>query len=577
MYILNTSQKRIGVTVLILSVFGAIAELLGVSVILPLIQSMLNPDTLVDNSFISSLLRVFDLKSQNIFILILILTIFVYLLKNFYLCILSWVRIKYSNKIQREISIKMVHSYVERGYPFFKNTNSSVLLRGCRDAVFGMQEVVYCFFKILSEIILLLAIFIYAFYIDSLMAFTTIAVAIICMLLIVSVFRKIVQISGKTYHEKLAKNNQWLLQLFNGIKEAMVMNKEDYFVDKYEETYIQQQKAQIVQTMGSETPIYIVEGLCVTGILIAVGYRVLSVEDATEYISKLAVFAVSAFRVLSSVGRISANFNYIIFKVPAVEETYNNIKESNNICNRRVRENIKNNIKDIEFSEAIILENIKFGYEDNKDILNGISLTIKKGSSVAFVGVSGAGKSTLIDILLGLYEPREGIVRMDNMNIFTNPVIWSRKIGYVPQSVYLMDDTIRKNIAFGVEEEKIDDDSVWQALEKAQMKEIVMSLDSQLDTVIGERGLRFSGGQAQRLAIARALYHDPDILFLDEATSALDNDTEKAIMDAIDLLHGNKTIILIAHRLSTVKNCDRIYEIKDGFVCEKKYEDLIKI
>ena len=193
-------------------------------------------------------------------------------------------------------------------------------------------------------------------------------------------------------------------------------------------------------------------------------------------------------------------------------------------------------------------------------------MEIKKGDSVAIIGESGSGKTTLADILLGLYKPEEGEVLVDGQEIYLNLKQWAQIISFVPQNVYLLDDTIRENIVFG--QSKADDNRIWDALEQAQLKDFVRNLPEGLDTVVGEAGIRFSGGQRQRIAIARALYSQPDILLLDEATAALDNDTEAAVMEAIDSLKGKKTLIIIAHRLSTIKNCNKVYEVKNGKIID---------
>ena len=223
----------------------------------------------------------------------------------------------------------------------------------------------------------------------------------------------------------------------------------------------------------------------------------------------------------------------------------------------------------VRFMESLRIDKVCWTYpKSDKQVLKDLSITIKKGESVGLIGPSGAGKTTLSDIILGLFKPQSGSVFMDGIDIYTIPGEWSSIIGYVPQSVYLTDDTIKNNIGFGTDENEIDDERVWHALEQAQLKDYVMSLPDKLETFVGERGIRFSGGQRQRIAIARALYYNPDILVLDEATSALDNETEKAIMESIDSLQRHKTLIIVAHRLTTLRNCDKIYEIKDGIAKE---------
>ena len=235
------------------------------------------------------------------------------------------------------------------------------------------------------------------------------------------------------------------------------------------------------------------------------------------------------------------------------------------------------NISDEIFQNKVEVKNISWRYP-NSDVyvLKDLDLTVHKGEAIGFIGSSGAGKTTLSDMILGLFKPLMGGIYVDGIDIYTIPMQWAHVVGYVPQAVYLTDDTIRNNIAFGEEEQDIEDDKIWFALEQAQFKTFVQQLPNGLDTIVGERGIRFSGGQKQRLAIARALYYDPDIVILDEATSALDNETEKAVMESIDALQKSKTLIIVAHRLTTLRNCDKVFEIKDGKAFEVDMEQFKK-
>lgn len=579
MYILTESQKRWGVVVFVVSLLGALLELLGVSVMLPLVQAMVNIDDLRNYSIVNKLCVLFNLDtSSKLIVAVIVGVILVYVIKNLFLCLVSWIRIKYAHKVQREISIHMLNSYVSRGYNFFRTHNSSVLLRGCKDSVIGVQISIFTFLKILSELLMIFCISVFLVITDWQMSIAMIFVAGACMLLVVGGFRSVIQRQGKVYYAKAATTNQWLLQLFSGIKESLVMNRNSFFVQNYSKSFIEQQRANAVYQFGQEAPAFMIEGICISGIMVAVGLKVITLDDVASYIPKLATFAVAAFRILPSVGKLASYFNTFTFNIPAIDETYENVKEAKEIVENSVIEE-KTELKaegDCTFVKGIFLENITYSYPDGeRPVIENISIDIKRGESIALVGPSGAGKSTLADIILGLLLPQKGCVKMDDYDITQYREHWSNMIGFVPQSVYLMDDTIKKNIGFGLSEEQIDDEKVWRALEQAQMKAFVEELPNGMDTQIGDRGVRLSGGQAQRLAIARALYNNPEILVLDEATSALDNETESAVMSAIDSLQGQKTMIIIAHRLTTVKKCNKIYEVKNGTVVVKEYEEIV--
>lgn len=579
--ILDSSQKKWGVVVFILSLIGALAETLGVSVILPLVQAMMEPAKLLEIEMVASFCNIFQIDaSQNLLVIVTLFVILVYIIKNLYLCFLSWIRVKYTSKVQRELSIKMLNSYMKRGYSFFRRTNTAFLLRGTTESVAAVYNLILMFMKILAEILTIACIFVFMIFTDWMLALGMVFLVGTCLVVIVSVFRKIMKKAGDIYYAGAGEVNRASLQLFNGVKEILVFNRKDYFVKKYETSFIKMQKGRIRQNVATETPAYIIEGACVTGIVIAVFLRVNFIENAAEFIPQLAVFAMSAFRLLPSVGRITSNFNVCMFSIPAVTEVYENVLEAREYDEKILREKelIENSCSneqiDNTFKDNLFVDNIVWKYPDGtENVLNNVSLKIKKGQAVAFVGPSGAGKSTLADIILGLFEPQEGAILIDGIDIRGKKGLESI-ISFVPQSIYLIDDTIRKNIAFGIADEEISDERIWNALDQAQMKEYIQQLPDGINTIVGERGIRFSGGQMQRLAIARALYKDPDILVLDEATSALDNETEKAVMESVEALQGQKTLIIIAHRLSTIKKCDKIYEISNGTIVEKTYEEL---
>ena len=298
-----------------------------------------------------------------------------------------------------------------------------------------------------------------------------------------------------------------------------------------------------------------------------VGLKIVLGGNSADFVPQMAAFAIAAFRILPSIGRISAGFNQLIYSCPALNATHRHLKEVETFQDQyRVQKQISGDPEQkINFTTAIEAKGLFWKYPGaDRMVMENLDMTIPKGKSVAIIGQSGAGKSTMADILLGLLVPDRGDIKVDGVSIYDEMESWKRTVGYVPQTVFLCDDTIRKNIAFGIADTEIDEQRLQRAVQQAQLTQAIAELPNGLDTLLGERGVRFSGGQRQRVAIARALYNDPDILILDEATAALDNDTESAVMEAIDALHGYKTLIIIAHRLSTIRNCDLVYEIADG-------------
>lgn len=579
MYILDRSQKRWGGVLFVLSLIGAFFEMLGVSVILPLVQIMTEPDVLMQNMIITKVIQKIGINGNDeVLILIVIVIILIYVLKNLYLVFLSYVRCKYSCKVQRELSVKMMKFYMQRGYSFFTEHNSSELIRGVSSAPASVYQVLQNGLRLLSEILTVGAIIGMSIMIMDVRLICIIFVLmIICLFGVVFLFKNMMTYYGKKFHEYLAKSTQALYQAFQGIKEVLVMNRQGYFTNEYEKAYTEQQRATVGQTIATESPAYFIEMVCITGLLIYVCLQCLRVDDASVLLPGLASLAVGAFRILPALGRISSELNTMLFYLPALQEVHDNFVEVEQY------QDIEQDIacdkpqKNIEFGKEIMIKGIDWKYPNTENyVLKDVDLNIQKGESIALIGASGAGKTTLADIILGLLIPEKGDILVDGISLYHSKARWGKLIGFVSQAFYINDDTIRNNIAFGIERKLIDDEMVWRALEQAQLKEFVENLDNKLDTSVGERGVRFSGGQRQRLAIARALYENPEILVLDEATAALDNDTEAAVMEAVEHLKGKMTLVIIAHRLSTIRNCDKVYEVKEGAILERDKAEVLE-
>lgn len=581
-FILTKSQKKYGCVILLMTLLGALVETLGVSVIIPFVQAMMDADQLMQNKYMIVIMEILGIHTASQVLMTLGIGIaLIYILKNAYLTLLSYCRIKFATKVQRELSTTMMKSYMDRGYLFFSRVNTSELLRGVINDVNAVYQIMYNMFRAIAELLTALAIVIYIMMTDIMMAVCVIVLAGICFLAIVMGFRKPMKRLGREYRENNKEVQKHTLQAFQGIKEVIVMHRQNFFVDRYEKAYVKQQRAVIGQTVATESPAYVIEAVCVAGLFMAVTVRMSNGSDAATFIPQLASFAIAAFRILPSMGRITSSFNQIVYFLPSLNKTYENLKEVNEAEAQRRQEvellkqenRQKVETKQTESPAYLSVEDIQWRYSaDGKWVLNHINLEIQQGESVALIGQSGAGKTTLADIILGLYRPQSGCIKFNGVDIRTIPDEWCAQVGYIPQSVYLTDDTIRNNVAFGID--KPDDNMVWKALEQAQLKEFVKGLPNKLDTIVGDRGVRFSGGQRQRVAIARALYYNPSILILDEATSALDTETETAVMEAISSLRGNKTLIIVAHRLTTIRNCDEIYEIADGQAIKKIKKDV---
>lgn len=578
-YILTKGQKRLSVIVFLMTIAGAALETLGVSIIVPLVQSFLSVDQLMQNKYVKPIAETLHITTgMQLIIWMSAAVILIYIVKNAYMILLSFVRVKFAVKVKRELSVKIMHAYMEREYSYFLGVNTADVLRGIGYDVSGVHEVLLQLFRMMAELLTAACICIYIFYTDIVMALGIVLLMGISLGVLTVVFRKKMKRVGDWYRECTVRVNKYLYESFQGIKDVFIFHKEDYFVKHYEEAFSDQQRADVSRTMASESPSNIIEAVCISGLIIVVGAKIVFGTDASSFVPQLSAFAVAAFRILPSIGRISAGFNQFICACPTLNATYNNLLEVEGF-KRTSKVKLTGPVDDkdrIYFENVIEMKDIIWKYpSSDKYVIEDLNLTIHKGRSVAFIGQSGAGKSTLADILLGLLVPEKGDILVDGRSIYADMETWKQTVGYVPQAVFLTDDTIRKNIAFGIDESEIDDTKVQRAIERAQLANTIAELPDGVNTVVGERGIRFSGGQKQRVAIARALYNDPEVLILDEATAALDNDTESAVMEAIDALHGYKTLVIIAHRLTTIRNCDEIYEIADGIAKKREKEEVL--
>ena len=576
-YVLSKRQKKGAILLFFCMIVSSSLELLGVSAIYPFLQILLDMDAIQNRWYIAFIYNILpQIELYQILLIFGVLIIFVYLFKNLFMIFSAYVQYSYAARFQRETSVKMLDAYLKRPYQYYLNTNSSIILRGISGDISGVYQILLALFTMLAEMLTVVVLGAFLFYTDWTIALSAMILAIICFLAIVFGFKKRMRNAGRNMRSAGALKGQYGYQAINGIKEITVLDRRQNFVEQFGEAALLEQKAVTTNGFISACPDRILEGVCIAGFIGIVCIKIASGTDLNNFVPVLGTFAMAAFRILPSISKISSRLTSIVFYQAALQSTYDNLKVAEAYEYMEIKHTAQENRGSICFQRELTIKNVDWKYQNTQNnTLENTSLKIKKGESVAFIGSSGAGKTTLADIIMGLLKPQKGTVEVDGIDIFSMPHQWSRIIGYVPQSVFLIDDTVRSNVAFGLKKEEIQDEKVWKALQQAQLKEFVEKLPYGLDTIVGERGVKFSGGQRQRIAIARALYEDPDILVLDEATSSLDNETETAVMESIDALQGRKTLIIVAHRLTTIRNCDRIYEIADGVAVERKKEEVL--
>lgn len=576
-YIMNSKQRGQYICVTILSLIGSALELLGVAAVMPFLEAITTPDKVSSKWYYKIIERTFGhMEGLELITFLAGVIIVIYLLKNIYLIFSSYVQCAFAAGVQRDLSIKMTDIFMHSSYLFHLGINSSVLIRIINQDVIGVFSCFYYMFRMLGELFTILAIIIYIIVLDPFMAISLAVILGTCMSILLICIKQIIRKAGKKSQDCESLMLQYLRQAFTGIKEIMVMNRQDHFAKNFNETCVTYGAITRKYNFLNSIPMYIYEAICIGGLVGVVTMRLHMTDDIAGFVAKLSVVAVAAFRLFPSVGRLTTNVNALNYYKARLDAVYDMIKNLNGNKEVRMGEKATNDVTALPFNDELKVSGVTWKYPTGQDyVFKGLDLTIKKGKSIALIGASGAGKTTLADVILGLLKPESGKVTLDGTDIYENLPGWAKVIGYVPQSIYLTDDTIRRNVAFGIDEDKIDDDKIWKALKEAQLAEFVEGLGEGLDTMVGEAGVRLSGGQRQRIGIARALYENPEILVLDEATSALDSETETAVMEAIDSLHGSKTMIIVAHRLTTIRNCDEIYEIGEGRATLRDKDEVI--
>lgn len=576
-YIFDKRDKAKIVLLLFMIIAGSFLELFGVAAFMPFIETVMSPSTIFENIWLNKIYVALKLTSTDVFLAIMALVIsLIYIVKNIYLCIMQNCILNFSYRTRKNIAVRLLKTYMKEPYTFHLNKNVAELQRSLQIDTNQFMLLVNNSLQMIAEITVCLVLGLYLFDTSHSITGIVLVLVIICVGMFLYISKKVSLRLGLQNQRYNAKLIQWIDQSLGGIKEVKILQRENFFVSSYEENYEKLIRGARINELLSAMPRYIVEAVCITGLLAAIVIKMFwgyAGNEVSDFIPQLAVCAVGAFRLLPSVGKMNAFANSIMYCKPSLDLVYNDLQEVKGYQENEI--NLTQNEVKWEFNEGIKLVNVTYQYPDAEEpVLMNVNLEIPKGNTVAFIGTSGAGKTTLADIILGLLPPKDGKVLVDNNDIYGDLHRWYNHLGYIPQTIYLSDDTIRNNVAFGINEEEIKDDAVWGALEKAQLVDFVKRLDKGLETFVGERGTRLSGGQRQRIGIARALYHNPDILILDEATSALDNETEQAVMESIESLKRKKTILIIAHRLTTIENADIIYEIVNGIAIKRTKNEI---
>ena len=555
-------------------VIGSFLELLAVMVFMPFIDILQDPGSIQRKWYLRWAYEQLGFHSAKSFLVMLSAgIILVYMVKNVYLILEKNYIFRFSYNTQMKLSTRLLAAYMKEPYTFHLNNNIAILQRSLYEDTSRFMQVILYALELGAELAVCLALVLYLLVVSksiTIIVLGFMAVFVGIFLLVTRKYSRRLGLDNQNYEGKIF---QWMNQALGGIKEIKILERESYFTDEFQKYWKKYARGLRIARTISILPKYTVEAVSMTGLLIAIIVKLLFGQaDVVYYIPQLAAFAVAAMRLLPSVGRINEHASNMLYAFPSVELIYHDLVEIEDYIGKR---DVEKKEPDWRLQKGIQVQAVSYHYPDTEEwVLGDVNFSIKKGTTVAFIGSTGSGKTTMVDIILGLLTPQKGAVMADEINVHEKARTFHAQVGYIPQTIYLSDDTIRNNIAFGVQEENIDENAVRAAVERAQLKEFIDSLPLGLDTLVGDRGVRLSGGQRQRIGIARALYHDPEILVLDEATSALDNETESAVMEAIEHLQGMKTMLIIAHRLTTIRNVDVIYEVAGGKVQEKSKEEV---
>ena len=560
--IFNRTQKMKFIALFCMLFVGSVLELMGVSLILPFVQLVMDADG-TDNALLQWFGRLIEAESQRELLIWLgLLLIAVYLVKNAYLLFAKYVQLRFVFNNRLELSGRLMRNYMKKPYPFHLEKNSSEILRSVTSDVNNLYELVMDVIDLVSNLLIIAMLAVYLLYTDVMITLVVAALLGLCSYFYFAVMRRRTVDYGKQNQLYNGKMIQAVNQALGGIKEIKVLARENYFVRAYEENGRYYASSLKKSQFYRNAPKYLIETVCVCGVLATILIKLQMGADVQELVPQLSVFAMAAFRLLPSVNQVNNLLNGILFLKPSIDRIYEDLQEAGAKKNERPPER---DYRRLPAADVVRFEHVTFRYPGTeKEILSDLSVELPLKKSIGFVGSSGAGKTTFMDLLLGLLSPDQGRICYGDSDIRDYPDAWGHKLGYIPQSIYLADDTIRRNVAFGIPDSEISEEQVRRALEEAQLLEFVDGLEEGLDTMVGESGVRLSGGQRQRIGIARALYQQPEILVLDEATSALDTETEQAVMEAVERFRGRCTLLMIAHRTSTLENCDQIYRLEDG-------------
>ncbi len=580
-YLLTSKERVQAIIILIFMCIGAALELLGIGVIPVFTSFIVQPQNPDRNPVIKYLYQIFQLQShQELITVIGVFLVAVFIFKSIFLVFLSYVQHEFIFNKMRSFAVSLYKTYLRSPYPFHLARNSSELVNLVNTETYHLVvSVSLPYMGVLTELVLMTLIAIALIAVEPVGTLAAVLLMAFVSITYYQLIKRKIGVIGKLRQFHAGKMVQWIDQGLSGIKEIKVAGKEEFFIHNFDRHVKGFTAGNKIALTLENVPRLALETVAVIAIVSLVIIGLSQGRSSGSLLSGITLFAVAAFRLLPAVNRVLTALTSMRYNVSALDAIYydiQNLREQPQLTGlSEVEFNLEPN--KIRLDRSLEFKHVGYNYpQSEQSAIPDLSLIMPKGQVVGIVGHSGAGKTTFVDLLLGLLTPTSGQILADGVDITSNISSWRKNVGYIPQNIYLFDDTVRANIAFGYFPEQIDDNRIWKVLKAVQLQEFIAELPEQLDTSIGEGGVRLSGGQRQRIGIARALYHNPRLLIMDEATSALDNQTEQAVTQAIEKLSKDRTVVIIAHRLSTVQKCDVIYMMGKGkIICAGTYNELL--
>jgi ATP-binding cassette subfamily C protein len=565
---------------LVLMIVNSLFEMVGIGAIPVFIIILSNPETALQHKWAGPIIASFNITtSQNLMLWGSIFLIGVFVVKNTFFSLLIYVKTRVIYNEQIRLGNRLFKAYMKARYTFFLNRNSAELLRNVNNETkLIISGVIIPLMQIFLDGLVLVMIVILLLTVEPIVSLLTFTVLGSISFLFIRITNAKTKIYGKEEQQHRSRMNKIVLEGISGIKDVMVLGRESSFLDRYHFSAVRTAIALRYKQIMNQLPKPFMETITVTGMLLIASMLLMLGRNVTSLIPILILYGAAAMRLLPIFKTVISAYTDIRYNVYAIDPVYNDLELLDKDAGKHFKKRKIIDLNPYPYVSQIVFKNVSYRYpQGNAEAVRDICLNIPRGAAIGFVGPSGAGKTTIVDILLGLLEPQQGQVLVDDQNIFEDIKRWRMNVGYIPQFIHLSDDTIRRNIAFGLSDDEINTVQLGEALRAAQLEALIHELPNGLDTVVGERGMLLSGGQRQRIGIARSLYNNPQVLIMDEATSALDNITEKFVIEAIEQLRGDRTIIMIAHRLTTVRNCDVIYLMNEGSLLEQgSYDSLLK-